>query len=191
MKIKAGNLFNLSASFFCIAIFSCAPIIPNIVTAHDDFEGFTTNRMVGNRLKLYNVPDFAIIMLGSTPTILFLDAQRYISKEGDISYSLIVDYSGPNWLFIKSGESLILLIDNEPIKLSGTGSSIYRDVTNVVGDIRINERSIYPISPDLLKKIAYASDVQVKLIGEKLYHKAQFDSSNFDRFKEFVEKFVE
>ena len=146
----------------------------HIETTYDEFDGHTIDRMYGNKLDAGSI-------LTNNP--LALNAQRFQSKRGKVSYYLIVEYNSGDWLFIQKGESLVMLIDGERTGLSGDGSYSHRDVLSG-GNIR--EMAWYPTSAETVKRIANASSVRVKVTGSQHFVQRAFDQTNFQHFKEFV-----
>jgi hypothetical protein len=88
-----------------------------------------------------------------------------VTREGHRSYALSVQYNDArDWLFIESGESLILLVDGERLALQGSGSEGAR---NVWDDATISEYASYPVAPETLVRIAWATTLEYKLVGSK------------------------
>jgi hypothetical protein len=168
----------------CLVLFTtgCAGNLSFVKTSYDQFKGDTTVRMSYNDLGGSNMS------LGTCA--ICLNIQKVISKEGCESYSLIAEYvkwvSYPKWLFIKSGESLVLLIDGKRIGLTGEGSENHREV---VGG-NIIETAWYPVSAELIRTISNAKEVKVKLIGSNSFVERYFVQRNFNNFKKFVESYL-
>jgi hypothetical protein len=163
-----------------IGILGCASYLASysVKTMNDEFDGYTINRMQKNRLG-------GGILLGS---IVDLNVQKFV-KDSLVVYSLIVRYEGHDWLFIQNGESLILLVDNERIGLVGDGSVSHRDVLS--GGL-VKEQAWYDnITPEQLKKIAYATEVKIKIIGSQYHAERYFTSQNFQNFQQFYSEYVE
>ncbi len=169
----------------CLVLFTtgCAGSMCLIQTRYDEFEGYTIVRMSNNSLSgsgLY-------IDTG----IVNLNVQKFISKEGRESYSLIVEYVDysdyATWLFIRSGESLVLLIDGKRIGFTGEGSWNDRDV--LYGG-SIVETAWYAVSPEIIRMVANAKEVKVKLVGDKGFVQRHFNQTNFSNFKKFVENYL-
>ncbi len=70
-------------------------------------------------------------------------------------------YQAKDWMFIKSGRSLILLVDGERVALSGAGSIEARWVT----EWGICEEALYPVSAGLIGKLSMARDISLKVYG--------------------------
>lgn len=170
-------------SSIIILVISCAGLFYKVETIHDDFDGYTINRTQGNEIKGKGSTAFEIATgVGSA---VELNAQRFQLKGGIVSYSLIVKFTGTDWLFIKNGEALILLIDGERIGFQGEGSLNHRNV----GRGWIEEQAWFDISLDDLLKIANAKEVRLKIIGSQYYIERTFVEFNFKNFKDFITKY--
>jgi hypothetical protein len=111
--------------------------------------------------------------------------QKYIDRNSDITISLVISYSGNDWLFIPTGESLVLLVDGERIGLSGEGSIDSREATRY----GVYEHAVYDIDKSLLKKLGNANNVEVKLEGSNGYIVRKFSPVNFDNIKRFINEY--
>src|ERR1043166_10275571 len=80
----------------------------------DDFEGLTKTKMSGNTLGC----DPGESALGGVGDPTRLEIQRTDSKNGEVSYSIIMTYVGTSWLFIEPGESLVFLLDGRRMGFS-------------------------------------------------------------------------
>ena len=115
-----------------------------------------------------------------------LNAQRYTSRIGKPSYSLIVVYGDDRWLYIDREESLVLLIDGARLALTGDGSLGHR-VTLFAGNIV--EKAWYDISFRQLQKIATASEVEINIIGRTNMVKDSLSRSNIDNLQRFCREY--
>ena len=132
------------------------------------------SRMSGNRLA------------GGITTVE-LNAQRF-DKSGTPSFSLIILYSGPTFVNIGPGKTLILLIDGQRLEIAGQGSEKSR---NIVSIGLIEEKAYYhDLDPDLIRMLAYAKEVEVEIIGASKVLNRHFKEQNFVNFKEFYELYV-
>lgn len=162
-----------------IVILATSCVMPGVytpITTIDKFDGYTINKTQNNILSANMFQD-----------MVCLDIQRF-QKNDLVLYNLILKY-GPtsDWLFIDSGESLILLVDGTRMGFTGDGSSQYR---NVLSGGSIVEKSYYEITPDQILKIANAKEVSVKIIGSQYYAERKFLKSTFNNFKKFYEEFL-
>lgn len=138
---------------------------------HDEFEEVTTYLMMGNVLGKEG-------MLSGSVALNLVAAKPDDGSQA--TYGLAVQYSGSDWIFLESGESLIFLIDGERVSLHTPGS-VNRDVSGSGG---IRETLIYPITPELVKEIISATEVKAKIKGE--YSLVRFFTPvNFGNFKDF------
>lgn len=141
------------------------------------YDDYTVSEMTGN------------ILAGAPPlstTYVELNAEQYTSRDGKILYTVVVDYSSNDWLFITPGESLVLSVDGERIGLRGKGSSKHRG-NGYVG--RIEEKAWYAISFEGLEMIANAKEVRAKIIGTRNQVERHFSEENFRNFRRFVAKY--
>ena len=117
-----------------------------------------------------------------------LDAQRY-EKDGLISYSLFVVYTGPLFLNIEPGKSLTLLIDGKSIAIEGSGSERHR---LFISPGLVEEIAYYHnIDKELVRSIADAKHVTVEVRGTKSVLERSFKKKNFNNFKEFYRNYLE
>jgi len=101
---------------------------------YDHFYDYTKSRMAGNVLA--GTPPLSV-------TYVELNAEEYRSRAGKILYSLTIDYSPDEWLFIKQEESLILEVNEEPFGFKGRGSSAHRGIMPAG---RVREKAWYGIN---------------------------------------------
>jgi len=154
---------------------SCALTEPyQVKTLNDAFDGYTINQMTYNYLV-------------SNSGIVELNIKRLQTKDGRISYYLVVEYQNSDWLFIEGGESLILLVDGERIGFKGDGSLQSR---NVGSSGWIDEKAVYDINPKILNQIANAKEVKVKIIGNQYYIECKFTEQSFQNFKKFIAEYI-
>ncbi len=145
-----------------------------IEAIYGGFEDYTVDTITGN------------VLVGRPPldtARVELNAQESRSKDGKIFYSLIVDYTAVDWLFIKEGESLVLLIDEQQVGLKGKGSSSHRGIDY---DGWKNEKAWYGFSFEGLDMIANAKEVKVRIIGTQRHVDRYFSEENFKNFRRFV-----
>lgn len=161
----------------------CAGSMCFIQTRYDEFEGYTAIYMLNNTLGgsgLY-------IDSGNVD----LNVQKFVSKEGSVTYCLMADYTefsdGARCLFIENGESLVLLVDGKRVGLTGDGSWNNR---RVLYGCSITEAAWYPITPEMIRMISNAKEVKVKLIGSNSFVQRYFTQTNFNNFKKFVESYL-
>jgi len=180
--------------FICVlfVIFSgCVSNYNTISVKHDEFLG-TTRYSTACEIKTSSIGMGVLeIFATNTPTIVTLGLEKIISSEKDTIFYISIFFSSHKWLFIQEGESLILLVDGESIKLFGTGSTDHRDVTSLLSSVRVNEQSMYPVTPELIKKISLASNVRLKIIGKNESITGEFTDQCFTNFKKFIEEAIE
>jgi len=146
----------------------------HFTTFRDPDTNAAITRMVGNRLA------------GGIPS-LELNAQRY-EKSGQISYSLIVRYSGMALLEIPAGETLFIIIKENRTALAGKGSEGRRNTLSVG---LFEEVAYYhEVDPGIIQMMAEANDVQVEVKGSTSTSKRYFSKNNMLRFQEFYTRYV-
>jgi hypothetical protein len=118
---------------------------------------------------------------------LALNASRYENKDGSFFYSLTTIYEGSKKLFVGPGQSLVLTVDGRPIALSGDGSARFREA---VGPEVVRERAQYEISPDVLRRLANAKAVSVRLTGERRAVETSLSEQNMKNFRSFASDYV-
>jgi hypothetical protein len=96
---------------------------------------------------------------------------------------LQVDYISKGWMFIRSGESLVLLLDGDRVGVAGPGSIASR---HVISGSAVTETANYPVSMDLLRRIAAARQVRVRVVGSERTMDLHFSRENKARFEAFV-----
>lgn len=88
------------------------------------------------------------------------------------------------WMFIEGGESLVLLVDGEKFPLySKKGSRGDRDV---ISGRNLKEVASYLANPDLLRKIASAKAVSLRLYGKKYALQRRFGPEHVEAFRKYV-----
>ena len=119
-------------------------------------------------------------------SILWLNASRIRDSAWDSRYYLEANYQTLRqigWLDVRPGQSLIIHVDGEEIRLTGQGSVNTRRET---GDGIIVENAIYSVTPDQLRTIAKGRDVKVTLNGYERSIEREFQPENTERFRNFV-----
>lgn len=162
------------------SIVGCAALVGErgfqIDTKVNQFSGVTRHRMIGNRMG------------GITLPFTSLNAQKVIDSEGNKRYFLYVEYRANSWIFIQRGKSLKLLIDGDLEELEGPGSSGRR---NTLGRGEIRETAWYDVERELIKRIANANSLELRIEGRQYYATEEFSQSNFNNFKKFVSEYME
>jgi hypothetical protein len=158
-------------------LLSCTASEVLVETVHDEFFKSRINRMTGNTLPETTPPD---------NTTIELNAEIYRSEDGNILYSLIVEYSSDDWLFIRQGEFLLLTVDQKRIELKGEGSSAHR---NIQYGGRLTEKAWYGISLEGLKTVADAQRVKATIVGSRRQIDRTLSEKNLVRFRLFIAKY--
>jgi len=164
----------VTLSAFMILLVLSAGCSPTMVSFFDQDSRAQISRMSGNRLA-------------GGLTSVELNGQRFDKGEG-LAYSLIVVYSGPTFIGIGEGKTLVLVIDGRRLEVAGTGSGRNRTTLSVG---LIEEKAYYhDIDPDLIRTLAYAKEVEVEIIGTRKTLNRHFKEKNFTNFREFYELHV-
>jgi hypothetical protein len=109
-------------------------------------------------------------------------------REGawDSAYYLDVRYAGASdagYMDIGPGETLLLTVDGQPLRLRGAGSATSRSVTSAG---HFTENAVYPVKAEDLKRIARAQEVKVQVVGQAHSHYRTFQPENLEKFRKFV-----
>lgn len=78
-------------------------------------------------------------------------------------YAIQFDAELQDWIFINSGESLVLKADDETITLQGLGSANHREVSS----LGVEEVAMYAFPLETLRKLAAAKTIQFRLYGSR------------------------
>ncbi|HEY1987682.1 MAG TPA: fibronectin type III domain-containing protein [Terracidiphilus sp.] len=142
----------------CLCL-SVAFASPKVKWATDSFNGTKTAKI---SLTVFGRPGTQFVnvdLVGLAPS------KRYFVR---------VEYTGVDWLFIPSGDTLYLKADDVLLPLSGTGSSDSRNTfdTDPYGvqksskPIHVREVALYEVTLDQIRKIAAADLIQYRLVGK-------------------------
>lgn len=105
-----------------------------------------------------------------------------------IIFSLIIVYSGSDYMFIRPGESLVFLIDGKRFGLSGTGGEL-----STIGSKSgvVNESARYDVTPEFIKKMIFAKYVWIKVKGDRLDLERFITEKLFEKYKRFYREYVQ
>ncbi|RMF83718.1 MAG: hypothetical protein D6736_20885 [Nitrospinota bacterium] len=160
-------------------IAGCAPTKATVKTIRDTDKGYTIQQLQGN-------------LLGGSRSYqtgrLYFNLERIERQDGQITYALLIEYEGENWLFIERGESLVLRINGQEQKLKGEGSWRSRDVSEAGYAI---ERARYPLTLLDLLRLASAQRVEVEVIGSQRRVQGWFTEENFRYLRRFIADYVQ
>jgi hypothetical protein len=157
--------------FTVVLLAGCA--VP--VVTHDDFTGKTIEGTRNNLLPQ--------TFLGP---LVRIDPYKITDKSGHVDFSFRVEFWSQNgWLFISDGESLIFLADGDHFGLTGSGSAASREVQPGA----VDEVAYYAFTPELLKKLATAKKVRVRLVGSSHVWDGNLSAKNQKIFADFFAKY--
>ena len=160
-------------------IAGCVTKAPDVVSYRDPNSGSRTDLISENLLESPGTPR----------ELVWLNASRVFKNSRDYQYYLEVDYMArpeTGFLDIQPGETLVITADGETWRLSGSGSLNTRREAKE----EVRERAIYPATGHQLRLMASAQAVRVGVIGRNGIVQREFAAANFDRFRQFVSKFV-
>jgi hypothetical protein len=153
---------------------------PNVTSYYDQASGLRTDLLGDNMLETKGPPR----------EVVWLNASRVFRNYRDAQYYLEVQYMArkeAGFLEIPPGETLTLVLDGQPLKFSGSGSSSMRKPHK---DEFVIEKAIYPSTRVQLQKIAIAKDVKVQIRGNNGLVEREFNQENTERFRNFVTRFA-
>lgn len=81
----------------------------------------------------------------------------------EIAYAINIEANLQSWIFIRDGESMILLVDGQSIPVRGIGSASSRKVT----ELGVRETAAYTFSIELLRKLASAQRIEFRVYGNQ------------------------
>lgn len=117
----------------------------------------------------------------------FVDVRKSVIPDGEVTYGIVVKYVGSDWLNIEKGRSLELVVGINSFVLSAEGDlDRQKDPT---GDF-VTEILDYPVSRELLLRLAQADKVDVIVNGHAGEVKGYFNEQNFTSIRRFVTEHV-
>lgn len=157
----------------------CATKAPDVLTYVDPYTKARTDLMSENMLES---PE-------PIREVVWLNASRMFKNARDYQYYLEVDYMArteTGYLEIPPGETLVIIADGQELKFNGSGSTNARKGQKD----EVSERAIYAATGQQLRTIANAENVRVSILGRKGIVQRKFTAENFERFRQFVQRFV-
>jgi len=171
-------ILTLCAVLFLVG--GCVTQPPEVTTHYDAFSGIRTDLMADNLLETPGTPR----------EVIWLNAYRAYKNYSSSDYYLEVSYMATaevGWLEIAPGESLVLIVDGEPMRLKGSGSANNRKTARK--DF-VTENALYEVSAIQIQKIAGARQVKLQIKGDKGLVEREFQEANFERFRAFVRNYA-
>lgn len=117
----------------------------------------------------------------------FLDYRACETAAGEVSYEIVLAYTGIDELGIEPGRSLEFVADLNSYVLSAGGPAKRQRDPAGKG---YTETLTYPVSGERLAKISEAGSVQIKINGRGGVVKGSFDEVNFSNLRSFVAECV-
>jgi len=141
-------------------------------------DGTTTYRLEGNVVTDSIMHDYYLR--------LEFNAQKTVTRDSVAAYSVMVGFLSSDWLAIKEGESLVLLVDGQRVGLTGEGSSHFRQAAT---NGAVSELAYYPVTHDQLVKIGGAREVRFKILGEDYDIERSLTPDNLMNLKRFAAEY--
>lgn len=102
----------------------------------------------------------------------------------EIAYAINIEANLQSWVFIRDGESMILLVDGQSIPVRGLGSVSSRKVT----DLGVRETASYDFSIELLRKLASAQRIEFRVYGNQGTITGEFTPKMMEQLRFFAER---
>ena len=149
-----------------------------------DGDTYTYRDAMGNTTDL--IVDNLLETKENEGDLLWLNASRIGEGREKPRYYLETRYETipqKGWLHIPAGNSLVLRVNGQAMKLHTSGSLNTRSTTPSGTFL---ESAIYPVSAEQLLKISSAKTVEVELSGANRVVQRRFAPANTAKFMEFV-----
>lgn len=130
-----------------------APTLPKFKTTVDQFTGDTTTQSEEVELPKIDGPMSRVT----------LTWYRAATRKGSVGAGMYIQYTSRDWLFIAPGASLILLVDGEARELATETDPARR----VLSGGTVLEVAAYPVTLALLRDMAGAKDLRLRVIGSQ------------------------
>lgn len=158
------------------------------ISAHSADIFQTVNKFTGNT-HYFSKPQDTDLDGGSFFTMRYVLVSIHAFKPvSDIEHPFVLSFATrtPQWIFIRGGESLHLLLDGtERIALTGPGSGSSRDIES---STVVTERAGYFVTPEQMRKIGAASVVEFQMSGDKQVISGKFTKATIDDARLWGEK---
>lgn len=101
-----------------------------------------------------------------------------------VAYGITIEVNAPSWMFIPTGESLVLKADGNRVSLSGRGSAADREV--VYGGIQ--ETAYYAFPLETLQQLAAAKTIEFRIYGDKNQVTGTFTEPMMQELRYFLQE---
>ncbi len=175
-KEKGKDVKNILIAGAALCLLAGCATRPADVTSYVDETGLRTDLLADNLLEAPGKPR----------EVVYLNASRVFTSADKSKYYLEATYVAPmevGYLDISFGQTLTLLLDGQPMPLTGSGSLNMRKVTK---EKLVRETALYEVTKAQLQKIAAARKVQVKIRGANGLVEREFRPKNYEKFRLFV-----
>ncbi len=115
-----------------------------------------------------------------------LNAVKIVTTTNHNDYSFFVVYEDLDWMFIKPGESMDLLVDGKSYALKTETGSV--NSRNMVGN-KVYEYAYYDIQRELLREIGESKKTEIRIMGSKSFVESELTEENKQRFLDFYKKY--
>lgn len=157
--------------FCALSLCGCASHHGKNVAQFDWLELTQVNQIIGNNLTTSPFDQ----------KVVYLNARCETKREGEKKYYLFTEVIAPPEFVLQSGDSLVLNIDNEVLTFAATNSPSFNSRKRFV-------TTFYPVQPDLLKKLANATAVSVRLKGTNALIDKDLSRQNIMLFSDFAQR---
>jgi hypothetical protein len=106
-----------------------------------------------------------------------------VVEDGLAVRSFQVFYRGPDWMFIRDGESLVLKIDDELVRIPRAAEN-----SKVLDGGDVLELAVYHVEPGTIEKMVAADDVLVRVSGKNFTLDRQLDEVDQQNLRYFLER---
>lgn len=169
-----------SLMFAALVLAGCATKTPDVTTQVNQFTNERTDAM----------EDVLLQGPGNPPReLIWLSATRYSKEFNRAPIFVGIKYMAraeTGALDIEPGQSLTILADGLPYKLTGSGSLNTRTTVKENGQEFAQESAIYEILPSQIARIAEAKKVQVLVKGKRGLVERELDPVAMERLRRYV-----
>lgn len=169
-----------SLMFLALVLAGCATKAPDVTTQVNQFTNERTDAMEDVLLKGPGNPPRELIWLSAT---------RYSKQFNRAPIFIGVKYMAraeTGALDIDPGQSLTIIADGTPYKLTGSGSLNARTTTKENDQEFTQESAFYEILPSQLARISQAKKIQILVKGQRGLVERELDAEAMNRLRRFV-----
>jgi len=172
-------MLQFSCLLLALLAAGCVSTKRNTATVYHPLDGLRTDLITDNPLDS-----------GPNPReLVWLNASRVFRTESYYEYYLEATYAAraeTGYLDIGPGPNLVIIADGKELTFTTLGSMNSRKSRGGL----INETALFQTEPAQILAFANAQKVTVKLIGRNGTVVREFNQANFERFRQFAQKFI-